>query len=165
MIRDNPDDRIFRDYAFNPNSVVAAANALGGTGHWPVPSGDPPLGTGKTIELFRAPVFSASVRSLPSGQWPDGTGGSPVPPVPISEFGFNVSYPRPAHAGRGRRCPVIAHSYVMCIVPEISPSGLENGPGDGLANCSFSFTLGMCPIVRFFAHRSAPAANWLRFII
>ena len=70
----------------SPNSEFAAAISEGSTGHWPVPSGDPPLGTGKTIELFRAPVFSASVLSLPSGQWPDGTGGSPVPPVPISEF-------------------------------------------------------------------------------
>ena len=43
----------------------------GSTGHWPVPSGDPPLGTGKAPGIFRASVFSASVLSLPSGQWPD----------------------------------------------------------------------------------------------
>ena len=53
-----------------------------------MPSGDPPLGTGKAPGIFRASVFSASVLSLPSGQWPDDTGGSPVPPIPISEFGF-----------------------------------------------------------------------------
>ena len=27
--------------------------------------------------------------SLPSGQWPNGTGESPVPPTPTSEFGLN----------------------------------------------------------------------------
>jgi hypothetical protein len=59
-----------------------------------VPSGDPPLGTGKAPELFRTSVFSANVLSLPSGQWPDGTGGSPVLPIPISEFGFK-------HGGNG----------------------------------------------------------------
>src|ERR1017187_9286448 len=78
----------------NPDSEVAAAISVGSTGHWPVPSGDPPLGTGKAPGIFRASVFSASVRSLPSGQWPDGTGGSPVLPIPISEFGLNIVAPK-----------------------------------------------------------------------
>jgi hypothetical protein len=30
----------------------------------------------------------ANVLPVSSGQWPDGTGGSPVPPIPTSEFGF-----------------------------------------------------------------------------
>src|ERR1019366_3002743 len=91
--------------ALKPDSEAAAAISVGGTGHRPVPSGDPPLGTGQARGIFRASVFSASVRSLPSGQWPDGTGGSPVPPIPISEFGLKstLAYlagraPRSAHA-------------------------------------------------------------------
>ena len=53
-----------------------------------MPSGDPPLGTGKVPGLFYVAVFNANLLSLPSGQWPDGTGGSPVPPMPASEFVF-----------------------------------------------------------------------------
>src|ERR1019366_7645054 len=80
---------------------VAVAISEGSTGHWPVPSGDPPLGTGKAPGVFRASVFSANVLSLPSGQWPDGTGGSPVPPFPVSEFGLRSTL---AYlAGRARR--------------------------------------------------------------
>ena len=71
---------------------IAAANGLmkinpvGSTGHWPVPSRDPPLGTGQTHELFRASISSSNVPPVPSGQWPDGSGGSPVLPILISEF-------------------------------------------------------------------------------
>ncbi|MEO5803723.1 MAG: alpha-glucuronidase family glycosyl hydrolase [Verrucomicrobiota bacterium] len=53
----------------------------GRTGHRPVPSGDSALGTGKTPELFRASVSNVNVLRIPSGQWPDGTGGSPVLPI------------------------------------------------------------------------------------
>ena len=66
----------------NPNSEAAAATPAGSTG-------DPPLGTGKAHEIFRASVSSANVLLIPSGQWPDGTGGSSVPPIPTSEFGFD----------------------------------------------------------------------------
>ena len=72
----------------NQNSEVAAVIALGSTGHWPVPSGDPPLGTGKPSALFRVPVSVPTSALVPSGQWPHGTGGSPVLPLPTSEFGF-----------------------------------------------------------------------------
>ena len=64
----------------NPNSEVAAAQPPGSTGHWPVPSGDPPLGTGSVPGLFGAATFQGSLSVIPSGQWPDGTGGSPVLP-------------------------------------------------------------------------------------
>ena len=74
---------------YNPNSDVAADLPVGNTVLWPVPSGDPPLGTEKTTKLFRAPVSRANFLPIPSGQWPNGTGGSPVLPKPTSEFGFN----------------------------------------------------------------------------
>jgi hypothetical protein len=90
--------------AFIPNSEVAPAISMGSTGHWPVPSGDPPLGTGKAPKLFRLSVFSARVPPVPSGQWPDGTGGSPVPPIPVSDFGFIRPRRRPRSRNRNRNC-------------------------------------------------------------
>ena len=39
---------------------------------------------------FSDGCFHCQVLSVPSGQWPDGTGGSPVPPIPTPEFGFNL---------------------------------------------------------------------------
>ena len=69
----------------------ALTKAKGGTGHWPVPSGDPPLGTGQAHELFYTSVFSENLLPIPSGQWPGGTGGSPVPPIPTSEFAIMPS--------------------------------------------------------------------------
>src|ERR1035437_3820465 len=99
-------------FSLNLNSEVAVATPTGSTGHWPVPSGDPPLGMGKAHELFRASVSSASLLPVPSGQpcviwpatltslgwriitqgqWPDSTAPKAfgaVPPIPTSEFGI-----------------------------------------------------------------------------
>ena len=77
-------------FRFNPNAAVAAASAVGSTGHWPVPGGDPPLGREQTPELFRTLLGKVGRLPVPSGQWPDGTGGSPVLPIPTSEFGLNA---------------------------------------------------------------------------
>ena len=73
---------------FNPNPEVAELPKAGSTGHWPVPSGDSPFGTGEAAELFRASVGKGHRAPIPSGQWPDGTGESPVLPIPIAEFSF-----------------------------------------------------------------------------
>ncbi len=73
----------------NPNAEAAVANSVGSPGHWPVPGGDPPLGMGKASGLFRAPVFSANVLPVPSGQWSRSErDGSPVPPSSASAFGI-----------------------------------------------------------------------------
>lgn len=45
--------------ALNPKSEVAAPTLAGSTGHWPVPSGDPPLGTGKACECLPASLAMA----------------------------------------------------------------------------------------------------------
>ena len=74
---------------FNPNSEVAAVPPPGSTGNLPVPRGDPPRGTGRRARYFLCALGPGDVPALPSGQWPSGTGGSPVPPSSISEFGFN----------------------------------------------------------------------------
>ncbi|MEO6034597.1 MAG: hypothetical protein ABIQ35_05025 [Verrucomicrobiota bacterium] len=70
---------------------VTTATPMGSTGHRPVPSGDPPLGIGRSHELYRASVSNGDLLPVPSGQWPDGTGGSPVLPISISEFGLKQS--------------------------------------------------------------------------
>ncbi|MEO7298633.1 MAG: mechanosensitive ion channel family protein [Verrucomicrobiota bacterium] len=67
----------------NPNSEAAV---VGSTGHWPVPSGDSPLGTREEGKLFDAPFSHADVPPISFGQWPDDTSGSPVPLIPASEF-------------------------------------------------------------------------------
>jgi hypothetical protein len=58
-----------------------AKSTLGGTGRWPVPGGYQPPGTGKTRKFFSPVIFTATALPIPSGQWPDGTGGSPVLPM------------------------------------------------------------------------------------
>ena len=63
---------------------------MASTGHWPVLGGDSPPGKDEALECLLAPVFMGSTPSVPSGQWPDGTGESPVPPFRISGF-FRIS--------------------------------------------------------------------------
>ena len=62
---------------------------MGGTGDPPVPSGDSPLGTGgmrKQIANFE----KEKALPIPSGQWPDGTGESPVLPKAGEKFGLRL---------------------------------------------------------------------------
>jgi len=54
----------------------------GSTGHWPVPSGDSPDGTGKTPVMESGRSGSTRVSVIPVGESPTGTGGSPVLPDP-----------------------------------------------------------------------------------
>ena len=63
------------------NSEVAPAQPAGSTGNLPVPRGDPPHGTGRRLRNNSCVHGQGDVPALPSGQWPDGTGGSPVPPA------------------------------------------------------------------------------------
>ena len=69
-------------------SGLMAAQPPGSTGNLPVPRGDPPRGMGKPAQHVLGVCGQGDVPSLPSGQWPDGTGGSPVPPISTSEFGL-----------------------------------------------------------------------------
>ena len=52
--------RSFSRFRLRPNAEVAVVTPLGSTGHWPVPSGDSPLGTERSNELFRASVANAT---------------------------------------------------------------------------------------------------------
>ena len=78
-------------FGFNLNPEVAVDISAGSTGHWPVPSGDSPLGTGNGSRLFRACFASANLLPVPSGQWPDGTGESPELPIPTSSLHRRLS--------------------------------------------------------------------------
>ena len=75
---------------YNQSSTMAAAIPEGGTGHRPVPSGDPPLGTGRASKQFRMAVSTAKLPFVPLGRWPNGTGKLPVPPFPICGFEFKA---------------------------------------------------------------------------
>ncbi len=52
----------------------------GSTGRWPVPSGDPPDGTGKTPAAKSGGKNQTVAASIPVGGSPTGAGGSPAPP-------------------------------------------------------------------------------------
>src|SRR6185503_13445137 len=56
---------------------------MGSAGDSPAPVGDPPTGTAESNFGERLPPLIRSVGSIPSGESPDGTGGSPVLPKTI----------------------------------------------------------------------------------
>ena len=58
---------------------------MGSTGHWPVPSGDPPDVTATVLRTNGVRSSDTSAVVLPLGESPSGTGGSPVlPQVPYT---------------------------------------------------------------------------------
>jgi len=57
---------------------------MGSAGDSPAPVGDPPTGTGESDFAKRPLMLAPSIASIPSGESPDGTGGSPV--LPKNEF-------------------------------------------------------------------------------
>ena len=54
---------------------------LGSTGHWPVPPGDSPGGTGSAPGGNKDGPFERSRLNLPVGESPTGTGESPMLPI------------------------------------------------------------------------------------
>jgi len=54
---------------------------MSGVGDPPVPVGDPPTGTAASKVAKRPRPLARTVALVPSGESPDGTGGSPVPPA------------------------------------------------------------------------------------
>ena len=62
------------------HGLRAVANQ-GGTGHWPVPSGDPPDGTGEALCLHAKTVSHRAPLSAQPGWQPGRTGHWPVPPA------------------------------------------------------------------------------------
>ena len=54
-----------------------------------VPAGDPPTGTGEDILSPTAARLQFGCRELPPGQWPGGTGESPVPPIEYANSARN----------------------------------------------------------------------------
>jgi len=53
---------------------------MGGTGHWPVPVGDPPTGMTEADLRHLACPLAGYIAVVPSGESPDGTGQWPVLP-------------------------------------------------------------------------------------
>src|SRR6266542_2072734 len=56
-------------------------SAPGSTGDPPVPSGDPPDGTGVTARANETGRLTRQVSAVPVGGSPTGAGGSPAPPI------------------------------------------------------------------------------------
>src|ERR1019366_8359849 len=80
-------------------------SVLGSTGHWPVPSGDPPDGTGKDKLPGVGSDSPCGRQTMPVGGSPTRTGGSPVPPILKTRpgrFHWSGSAVAPAEA-RGQR--------------------------------------------------------------
>lgn len=63
----------------------------GGTGHWPVPFGDPPDGTGDDARGSKSPLLARRLRSVPVGGSP--TGGGRV--ARTTQFSDRLSSARP----------------------------------------------------------------------
>ena len=63
--------------------------SVGGTGDSPVPSGDPPDGTGRTTAHVPTSGLHAGATPVPLGESPSGAGGSPAPPTLASPFHLN----------------------------------------------------------------------------
>ena len=53
---------------------------MGSAGDSPAPVGDPPTGIAESTDVKRPSPLVQTVASVPSGESPDGTGESPVPP-------------------------------------------------------------------------------------
>ena len=95
------------------NNLRAAWIAVGGTGDPPVPLGDPPSGMGSVSLSNKTTNPLSRVLVIPSGESPDGPGGSPVLPnfTPASFDSFLSAYVAAfGHAARGR-CPLNEIEY------------------------------------------------------
>src|SRR6266568_1687101 len=69
-----------RPWSGFPKSV-SGNSFLSGTGHWPVPPDDSPVGTGIAPEPDKDGPLGRGRLALPVGGSPTGTGGSPVLPI------------------------------------------------------------------------------------
>jgi hypothetical protein len=70
-------------------SVSIDPIGMGGAGNLPAPLGDPPGGTGKTSGADQGASSKSNALAVPSGESPDGTGGSPV--LPSNHFPNTLS--------------------------------------------------------------------------
>src|SRR5438093_2203549 len=66
---------------FSATPLLERVLKLGGAGDSPAPVGDPPTGTALSHVAKRPSSKARSVAPVPSGESPDGTGGSPVLPA------------------------------------------------------------------------------------
>src|SRR5205814_5987671 len=67
-----------------PCCALESVLKLGGAGDRPAPLGDPPTGTAASNVVKRPCPLAQTFALVPSGESPDGTGGSPV--LPASHF-------------------------------------------------------------------------------
>jgi len=70
------DKPLARFALFGIAQSVFENSVLGGTGHWPVPSGDSPDGRGATVRGDGHGLFEALLAEVPVGGPPTGAGGT-----------------------------------------------------------------------------------------
>ena len=64
-----------------PSESLFEISSLGSTGDPPVPSGDPPDGTGVTVRATKSALFKRRASAVPVGGSPTGAGESPALPI------------------------------------------------------------------------------------
>src|SRR6266498_608300 len=82
-----------RERMRTPQSVFGSSS-LGSTGDPPVPSGDPPDGTGVTVRANEAGLFTRQASAIPVGGSPTGAGESPALPIFKTRSQAQRSVPR-----------------------------------------------------------------------
>ncbi len=122
----------------------------GGTGDWPVPSGDPPGGMGWTHPRGGAANDNASALHVPCGGSPRGTGGSPVLPAHECSHSSRLAF----HPGSGserknwpeRRWSQLLHDLAAATSRRFLLVGGE-AEGDRLNRLAQDMPSGRCEIL------------------
>ena len=80
--------RVIRMDDWSPMVISSLERVLkiGSAGDSPAPVGDPPTGTAESNLGESASLLARTVAPIPSGESPDGTGGSPVLPKTIFQI-------------------------------------------------------------------------------
>jgi len=107
-------------------------NPLGSTGDPPVPTGDPPAGTAGRVRTYPDGWFQTNLRSVPLGQWPNGTGKLPVPPIPFPRLGGTGDPPVPTGdppAGTGGRVRTHPDGWFQTNLRSVPLGQWPNGMG------------------------------------
>src|SRR6266498_3995474 len=83
-----------RERMRTPQSVFGSSS-LGSTGDPPVPSGDPPDGTGATMRANEAGLFTGQASAIPVGGSPTGAGESAALPIfKTRSHGLGSAHPK-----------------------------------------------------------------------
>src|SRR5437773_6928822 len=103
---------------------------MGGAGDPPAPVGDPPTGTAASIVAKRPCSSPRTIAPVPSGESPDGTGGSPV--LPANHFSNTLLGERTrktAAKALGRQAATLVKLFRSSSVSEFPTPEADKGVG------------------------------------